>query len=84
MRTWLYRIATNACLTTLEQHVRRALPSGLGDPAADPDAPPGPARPEVPWLGPHPDALVTPETHEPAAILTASDPPSWWAQAGPG
>jgi RNA polymerase sigma-70 factor (ECF subfamily) len=73
VRTWLYRIATNACLTTLEQHGRRALPSGLGGPAGDPGAPPGPAEPEVPWLGPIPDALVTPEAHDPAVILTARE-----------
>ena len=73
VRTWLYRIATNACLTALEQHGRRALPSGLGGPADDPDAPPGPAEPEVAWLGPIPDALVTPAGHDPAAILAARE-----------
>ena len=73
LRTWLYRIATNACLTALEQRGRRALPSGLGGPAEDPDAPPGPAEPEVAWLGPIPDALVTPDAQDPAAIVTARD-----------
>ena len=73
LRTWLYRIATNACLTALEQRGRRALPSGLGGPAEDPDAPPGPAEPEVAWLGPIPDALVTPEAQDPAAIVAARD-----------
>jgi RNA polymerase sigma-70 factor (ECF subfamily) len=73
LRTWLYRIATNACLSALEQRTRRALPSGLGGPADDPDDMPTPAEPEVAWLEPVPDAMLTFETQDPAAILTARD-----------
>jgi len=69
VRSWLYRIATNACLTALEQRGRRALPSGLGAPADDPDASPCPAEPGVAWLEPIPDALVTPESADPGAIV---------------
>src|ERR1051325_5859942 len=54
VRTWLYRIATNACLTALEGRARRLLPSGLGAPSDDPLAPLTPAR-DIPWLQPFPD-----------------------------
>jgi len=55
VRTWLYRIATNACLTALEGRARRPLPSGLGAPSTDPAAPLTPAF-DIPWLQPFPDA----------------------------
>jgi RNA polymerase sigma-70 factor, ECF subfamily len=55
LRTWLYRIATNACLTALEGRSRRPLPSGLGAPSNDPDAALTPAF-DIPWLQPFPDA----------------------------
>ncbi|MFD9888714.1 sigma-70 family RNA polymerase sigma factor [Amycolatopsis sp. NPDC059027] len=53
IRTWLYRIATNACLTALEHRGRRPLPSGLGAPATDPDTEPELA-PGIVWLQPIP------------------------------
>ncbi|HEY1622422.1 MAG TPA: RNA polymerase subunit sigma-70 [Streptosporangiaceae bacterium] len=58
MRTWLYRIATNACLTALAKPGRRMLPSGLGAPEPDPGVYPEPAGPEITWLDPVPDAMV--------------------------
>jgi RNA polymerase sigma-70 factor (ECF subfamily) len=57
LRTWLYRIATNACLTALAGRARRPLPSGLGAPSYDPDDPFAPGF-EVPWLQPIPDAML--------------------------
>ncbi|QKW23770.1 RNA polymerase subunit sigma-70 [Kitasatospora sp. NA04385] len=57
VRTWLYRIATNACLTALEGRTRRPLPAGLGAPSRDTGAPLAPAV-DVPWLEPFPDARL--------------------------
>ena len=55
VRTWLYRIATNVCLSNLEGRPRRPLPAGLGTP----DAMAGDALELVhviAWLEPVPDA----------------------------
>ena len=73
VRTWLYRIATNACLTALQRRSRRPLPSGLGPPSADPLAPPRPEPPGVRWLEPVPDHLVIDEAGDPADVVTARE-----------
>jgi RNA polymerase sigma-70 factor, ECF subfamily len=70
LRTWLYRIATNVCLTALESRSRRPLPTGLGAPSTSPTAPLV-EQPEVPWLEPVPDALVGCAETDPAAIVTS-------------
>jgi RNA polymerase sigma-70 factor, ECF subfamily len=57
VRTWMYRIATNACLTALEGRDRRPMPVGLGQPASDPHATLQ-ADHEITWLEPLPDAVV--------------------------
>jgi RNA polymerase sigma-70 factor, ECF subfamily len=57
VRTWMYRIATNTCLTALEGKNRRPMPTGLGQPASDPRGALE-SRPEVTWLEPLPDAVV--------------------------
>jgi RNA polymerase sigma-70 factor (ECF subfamily) len=62
LRVWLYRIATNACMSALGHRSRRVLPSGLGAPTDDPDTPTPEAGPEVRWLDPFPDALADPAT----------------------
>ncbi|GAB3375953.1 sigma-70 family RNA polymerase sigma factor [Amycolatopsis echigonensis] len=61
VRTWLYRIATNVCLTALEGRARRPLPSGLGAASDDPGAPLQPAM-DIPWLQPFPDARCDADT----------------------
>jgi RNA polymerase sigma-70 factor (ECF subfamily) len=73
MRTWLYRIATNACLTALAKPVRRMLPSGLGAPEPDPEVYPEPAGPEIAWLDPVPDAMAATSPADPAAIVAARE-----------
>jgi RNA polymerase sigma-70 factor, ECF subfamily len=67
VRTWLYRIATNACLNALEGRARRPLPSGVAQPFEDPDAAFVPGF-EVAWLQPLPDRLLGGGPGDPAVM----------------
>jgi RNA polymerase sigma-70 factor (ECF subfamily) len=54
LRSWLYRIATNACLDLIGRRPKRTLPMDYG-PAADPQVPPGAPVTESVWIEPYPD-----------------------------
>ena len=56
VRTWLYRIATNACLTELRSKHRRMLPSGLGAATGQPGTTDLTRSSRSPWIGPFPTA----------------------------
>ncbi len=70
VRTWLYRIATNVCLTALEGKKRRPLPTGLGAPSSEATSALE-ENGEIPWLEPAPDALFA--GGDPAALVTDRD-----------
>ncbi|MDT0164060.1 sigma-70 family RNA polymerase sigma factor [Actinotalea sp. AC32] len=73
VRTWMYRIATNACLTALEGRSRRPLPTGLGAPPGNPNAELR-TRDDVPWLEPLPDRVVWGEAPpDPGDVATSRD-----------
>jgi RNA polymerase sigma-70 factor (ECF subfamily) len=57
LKTWLYRIATNTCLTELNHRSRRVLPAGLGAPASDPGTRVF-GDESIAWLQPLPDAVL--------------------------
>jgi RNA polymerase sigma-70 factor (ECF subfamily) len=74
-RTWLYRIATNACLNALQRRPRRVMPQDLAPAAADPHEEPG-WRHELPWLEPSPDHLLElagPGEAEPDAVVVSRE-----------
>ncbi|HWF30069.1 MAG TPA: sigma-70 family RNA polymerase sigma factor [Mycobacterium sp.] len=71
LRTWLYRIATTACLRALENRARRVMPAGLGDSSIDPDVSLDGYTGAHQWLEPIPDALMF-ETPEGAATARQS------------
>jgi RNA polymerase sigma-70 factor (ECF subfamily) len=73
VRTWIYQIATNRCLTELAARGRRMLPSGISGPEPDPHADLEVAGIEVNWLQPAPDAVVLPDSADPAAIVAARE-----------
>jgi RNA polymerase sigma-70 factor, ECF subfamily len=54
LRSWLYRIATNACLRAIERRPRRVLPIDYG-PAADAHDAPAARLEEIPWIEPYPE-----------------------------
>jgi RNA polymerase sigma-70 factor (ECF subfamily) len=51
IRSWLYRIATNVCLTEISRRPRRVLPADLG-------APNGQSSGEPVWITPYPDDVL--------------------------
>ena len=74
-RTWLYRIATNACLNVLERTPRRVMPPQVAPPAHD-SQPTAAWAPEIPWLQPIPDDLLElagPRETEPDAVVTSKE-----------
>ncbi|MFI1914911.1 sigma-70 family RNA polymerase sigma factor [Nocardia sp. NPDC020380] len=74
IRSWLYKIATNVCLTAVEPRRIRVLPSGLGGPYGGPDRIPDLIAPEhVSWLEPLPDEWITPPADDPAAVVIARE-----------
>jgi RNA polymerase sigma-70 factor (ECF subfamily) len=57
LRSWLYAIATNACLRAIERRPKRVLPVDYGPATADPHADTGEPLVESPWIEPYPDEL---------------------------
>jgi len=57
LRTWLYRIATNACLNAIaSKDTRRLMPEAYGPPADQPSD--GAPATEISWLEPYPDSAL--------------------------
>lgn len=57
LRSWLYTIATNACLTEIGRRRGRVLPIDYG-PATDPEVAPGRPVVESLWIEPYPDEMI--------------------------
>jgi RNA polymerase sigma-70 factor (ECF subfamily) len=72
LRSWLYRIATNVCLSMLGASQRRARPMDLGQ-ASTADRPLPAPLPEATWIEPIPDARVVPTGGDPADAAIARE-----------
>jgi RNA polymerase sigma-70 factor (ECF subfamily) len=66
LRTWLYTIATNACLKAIERRPIRVLPVDYG-PAGDPHRDLDEPLVESVWLEPYPDERLVAVEHPPDA-----------------
>jgi RNA polymerase sigma-70 factor, ECF subfamily len=71
LRSWLYRIATNVCLSMLGASQRRARPMDL-QPAQSADTPLPPPLSESVWVEPVPDTRVVPDG-DPADVTVARE-----------
>jgi RNA polymerase sigma-70 factor (ECF subfamily) len=60
LRSWLYTIATNTCLSQIARRPKRVLPIDYG-PATDPHVAPGEPLVESVWLEPYPDETLAVE-----------------------
>jgi RNA polymerase sigma-70 factor (ECF subfamily) len=77
-RTWLYRIATNACLRALELAPRCVIVQDVAEPvtiASDWSSPPSEPEwaPELPWLQPYPDHLLDATSDAPEAAAVSRE-----------
>src|SRR5262249_10427587 len=66
LRSWLYTIATNVCLTMIERRPKLVLPIDYGPPS-DPHDGPGKPLIESVWVEPFPDAQLGDATAGPEA-----------------
>ena len=75
LSSWLYRIATNVCLTMLDGRRRRARPMDFGGPSA-PEVPDGTTlatHGEETWVEPIPTGRVLPGDGDPAAVAESRE-----------
>ncbi|WP_446666875.1 RNA polymerase subunit sigma-70 [Flexivirga sp. B27] len=79
LRTWLYSIATNACLDMRKAPSRRALPMDLSAPGTVPgEGASLPTRPAESWIGPLPGRHM--QSLESSASLESPDDPQHAAE----
>ena len=72
LRSWLYKIATNVCLTMLDGRRRRALPMDLEGPSSS-DAILGGRLPDGAWIQPIADRLAIGPSSDPAELAASRD-----------
>jgi RNA polymerase sigma-70 factor, ECF subfamily len=72
LRSWLYTITTNVCLSMLGTAQRRARPMDLNPPSSA-DRPLPPPLVESTWIEPVPDARVVPAAADPADVAVARE-----------
>jgi RNA polymerase sigma-70 factor (ECF subfamily) len=71
IRTWLYRIATNLCLTSLSHNQRRVLPSGLGPASTEPGSGFEAPAAGIAWLEPFPNQRYEQARSDPAELAAS-------------